>query len=142
MNAVAWERFATKVRPEPNGCWVWTATRIGGGYGSFWLEGKNRPAHIVAYEDARGPVPVGRELDHLCRNRLCVNPDHLEAVDHRTNVLRGQSSAAVAAQRDTCANGHPWTEQNTYRYLKRGRPVRQCRTCGRNRWRARARGET
>jgi hypothetical protein len=77
-------------RPELGPCWVWTgAMQKGGGYGLFWTAAGLRRAHKYSYVEARGPVPTGLELDHLCRNRACVNPDHLEAVSHSVNTLRG-----------------------------------------------------
>jgi hypothetical protein len=73
------------------GCWIWLrAVRDGtGGYGAAYRNGRRVSAHAMYYEDARGPVPNGCELDHLCRNTLCVNPDHLEPVPHAVNVQRG-----------------------------------------------------
>ena len=82
-------------------------------------------AHRVSYELFRGPIPDGLQIDHLCRIRHCVNPDHLEAVTQRENILRGTSPSAKAAARDACINGHPYTPENT----KLFRGDRQCRTC-------------
>lgn len=88
-------RFLAKVRKEPNGCWAWIGARTGqtrtdhrGGYGSFFDGERMRPAHRVSYEIEVGPIPAGLQLDHLCRNRACVNPDHLDPVSPRMNTLR------------------------------------------------------
>jgi len=77
-----------------NDCWYWLGSKKQTKkfvYGTFWDGKRNRNAHIVMYESEIGFVPEGMELDHLCRNTLCVNPEHLEPVTHRINVLRGKS---------------------------------------------------
>lgn len=126
------ERFMQFVSPEPNtGCWLWLGHVDRGGYGQFRVgsqtDGTRRHAraHRVAYELLRGPIPAGQTLDHLCRVRSCVNPDHLEAVSKRENILRGESFAAINASKTHCANGHEYTPENTR--LWRGE--RYCRTC-------------
>ena len=86
----ATERFWEKVdKNGPNGCWVWLASLGSTGYGQFEVDYKPLKAHRFAYILLVGPIPDGLELDHLCRNRPCVNPDHLEAVSHADNVQRG-----------------------------------------------------
>ena len=85
-------------------------------------------AHRVVYEILVGPIPVGLELDHLCRNRACVNPDHLEPVTTRTNLLRGYSPWACRARQTHCKRGHEFTPENTY---GTGDGRRYCRTCRR-----------
>ena len=93
------ERFERLTVPEPNsGCLIWLGAVSGDGYGSIKIDGHARCAHVVNYEREKGPVPEGMELDHLCRVRLCVNPDHLEPVAHQLNVLRG-SLPSVARER-------------------------------------------
>lgn len=83
-------------------------------------------AHIVSYEQMLGDVPLGRELDHLCRVRKCVNPFHLEAVPHRLNTLRGVGPTATNAVKTTCSNGHSYDELNTY-VRPTGRGCKACR---------------
>lgn len=90
------ERFWPKVERVEDGCWLWTASLTGDGYGRISLGGKFGPmglAHRVAYELLVGPIPEGLELDHLCRVRRCVNPEHLEPVTHAENVRRAQEAA-------------------------------------------------
>lgn len=88
-------------------CWIWPrATKDG--YTFVYLEGKQIRTHRASYETFKGPIPPGLEPDHTCRNRACMNPDHLEAVTHRTNVLRGEGLAAKNARKTHCKNGHPY----------------------------------
>lgn len=117
------DRFWSKVAKLPSGCWEWRAHTNQFGYGFFWLEPHMVPAHRFSYEQVNGPVPSGLELDHLCRNRACVNPLHLEAVDHRTNVLRGASLQAENARKTRCPYGHEFSPRPS--------GGRICRTCSR-----------
>jgi hypothetical protein len=124
-------RFWAKVDVPftPGSCWTWTAGRNGDGYGTFGFvkaDGTRTAigAHRLAYMALVGPIPEGTEIDHLCRNRACVRPDHLEAVSHRVNILRGDCPAARIARRRTCPQGHP------YDLLERGR-YRRCSICRR-----------
>jgi hypothetical protein len=106
-----------RVRQEPDGCWTWLgSTRNGYGSvftGSGLVGRRNRMAHRVAYELLVGPVSNDLTLDHLCRNRGCVNPDHLEPVSNRENILRSNSPAAVNARKTHCINGHEFSPENT-----------------------------
>ncbi len=115
-----------RISPEPNsGCWLWAGGWNERGYGVFYDETFEYKAHRIVYIILRGPIPKGFELDHLCRNKCCCNPDHLEAVTHQVNVQRGNAGRYYRG--DACPKGHPYTEENTYR--RNG--VRACRTCRR-----------
>ena len=113
-------RFWSKVRVV--GCWEFDAYHDRDGYALF-SDGDRKTvrAHRFAYELLVGPIPEGLVLDHLCRNRGCVNPDHVEPVTSRTNVLRG-----VEATAETCRRGHPFDECNTY---ERPSGRRSCKRC-------------
>ncbi len=120
------ERFDSKVTPEPmSGCWLWTAS-MHHGYGQFSVKHRPIDAHRFAYETLVGPIPADREIDHLCRNRACCNPAHLEAVTARTNTLRGVGATAKHARQTHCLRGHPFDESNTTRASGGGRACRQC----------------
>ena len=116
------ERFWEKV-DKTGPCWEWTASKVYG-YGQFGIaHQKHARAHRFAYELLVGPIPEGLELDHLCRNRACVNPDHLEPVTTRVNLLRGATVTARKAGQTHCIHGHEFTPDNTF-IRKNG-----CRTC-------------
>jgi hypothetical protein len=131
-------RFWAKVDPSGD-CWEWIGARKPTGYGSFWISPSrsNEISHRVAYQMLVGPIPDGLELDHLCRNRCCVNPDHLEPVTRKENARRGVRWPRHA-HRTHCKHGHEFTPENT-RHGKDG--VRYCRACARisnAKWRAKA----
>lgn len=92
---------------QEDGCWGWTGSPNGNGYGHARVDGKTYVAHRYVYQSTVGPIPEGLQLDHLCRNRMCVNPSHLEPVTHRENVLRGQGHAAINARKTHCSCGLP-----------------------------------
>ena len=123
------ERFMNKVVPvTESGCWLWLGPETSG-YGRYRVPRGNLLAHRYAYENVRGPIPQGLQLDHLCRVRCCVNPDHLEPVTNRVNALRGVSFSAVNASKTHCKRGHPLEGNNLRIDVSRGRRERQCITC-------------
>lgn len=107
-------------------CWEWVGALSSDGYGRFHDGLRMVQAHRFMYEARRGPIGGGLSLDHLCRNRRCVNPDHLEIVTHRENCLRGESPSALVVRTNTCANGHAMVGWNV-RVETNGK--RRCRTC-------------
>ncbi|MFM9368081.1 HNH endonuclease signature motif containing protein [Streptomyces sp. Da 82-17] len=134
------DRFLAKITEADNGCWEWQAARLPTGYGRFYLNGKHRYAHRVAYEAVKGPIPDGLVIDHLCRNTSCANPDHLEAVTNRVNVLRGVGFFADRARQTRCIRGHRFDAANTYRARNGTRKCRTCRRAAACEYRRRRRG--
>ena len=123
------DRFWSKVEPATDGCWVWTGGKSNNGYGRFTVGSSSRVyAHRFAYEDQVGPIPDGLVIDHLCRNRACVNPAHLEAVTNRINTVRGEAGDWQRSKTH-CPSGHAYTTENTRIY----RTWRYCRSCERER---------
>lgn len=117
---------------DETGCWDWVGARISNGYGMFTYQARRQMAHRVSYELFLGPIPEGLELDHLCRNRACINPSHLEPVTRQENVRRGEAFAGVNARKTHCIRGHEFTPENTHR--RKDRPgTRECKTCAKNR---------
>lgn len=121
------DRYHSRYDIDPvTECWVWNKGRFSSGYGALYVGSNNKPAHRIGYELLIGPIPEGLELDHLCRNRPCVNPWHMEAVTHEENVRRGEAFNAIANFNNVCVRGHQLTDWNVY--VKRdGR--RQCKAC-------------
>lgn len=136
------EYIQSRAQVEPNGCILWTSSLSQDGYGKAVVgyRGRAKPirryAHRVAYEMWKGDVPEGLELDHLCRNRRCINPDHLEPVNRKENVRRGQLPELMRDPNwrpkrrrvDVCINGHPMSGDNLGFNGKR----RWCRSCKKN----------
>jgi hypothetical protein len=120
------ERFLGKLRPGPGDCVDFTGALDPRGYGQFRAFVRMLMAHRFAWEAINGPVPEGLELDHLCRRTSCCRVDHLEAVTHRENVLRGESPAAIQARKTHCVRGHEFTDDNTSFDSRQGR---RCITC-------------
>lgn len=121
------DRFISKWTPEPNtGCWLWFGWLNSAGYGMLHLDGKQKLSHREFYERAKGPIPHGLDIDHLCRVRNCVNPDHLEAVTRSVNLARGMT---LNKMKTHCLRGHLLAGDNVR--ISPGR--RQCKVCVRMR---------
>lgn len=121
-------------------CWVWEG-ELRSGYGRMKINGKPISAHRYSYELANGSIPVGLELDHLCRNRACTNPDHLEPVTHSENVRRGW--VIRIENKVNCNHGHPLIGRNLYIVIdkRNGKTWRNCKQCkveANRRWRKRS----
>ena len=121
MKRTVEQRFWNKV-DRSGSCWIWLAYRDEDGYGRFDYMG----AHQVAFRLLRGQIPPDRQIDHLCRNRACVNPAHMELVTPVINTLRGEGSAARFARRIQCGRGHPFSGANL---AIRSDGTRKCRLC-------------
>lgn len=105
-------------------CWVWSGAKSSKGYGCLWSGGKSHLAHRFVYELMIEPLTPGAQVDHKCRNILCVNPDHLEPVTHAENMRRVSEAYKV------CKAGHAMTEENTIvKQRAEGRVSRECRAC-------------
>jgi hypothetical protein len=128
------QRFWSKV--DASGiCWEWTASISKGGYGKFTIpfgDGTGRSKHVYAHrhswEILVGPISDGLQVDHLCRNRKCVNPDHLEPVTTQVNCHRGVSPAALNVGKTHCPLGHEYNSENTF---ENRQGYRQCKVCRR-----------
>ncbi len=135
------ERVWPKVEKQPKGCWIWKGAVGHGGYGRVWVDKKQRAGlvHRVVYEHERGPIPAGLTIDHLCRNRVCVNPDHLAPCTIKENLHRSSEIEwARRAKWTHCPKGHPFDERNTGTHHGR----RTCRKCSAERMRKRRKGLT
>lgn len=135
------DRFWKKVSPEPNsGCWLWTACVFPAGYGKLMVEGKTESAHRVSYRMHVGEIPDGLELDHLCRVRCCVNPDHLEPVTRSVNVKRGlmgRLGCNSESKKTHCPGGHPYSGDNLVIGTDGSRRCKACKSVHYKNWRER-----
>lgn len=143
-------RFTSKFRRADSGCWEWTGALNNRGYGSMRARPVNRGAHVWSYELFRGPIPSGMEIDHLCRVRHCVNPDHLEAVTHAENTRRGMAGRVAGSRagarkagritgdqnlaKTHCTRGHAYDDANTYITPSGGRACRECQQMHAREW--------
>lgn len=124
------DRFWARVdKSAPGGCWLWTGCVCSDGYGTIGVDGKTWLTHRYSWLVIHGrEIPEGLVLDHLCKVRRCVNPDHLEPVTIRVNALRSDSPPARHARKTHCVNGHEFTPENTS-LSRKGHRI--CRTCDR-----------
>lgn len=117
-------------RVTESGCWIWLGSTNGKqGYGVVYFNRRMQLAHRLSYELHKGPIAQGLQIDHLCRVRLCVNPNHLEPVSARTNLVRGNGFAGLNARKTHCKYGHDLMNARTQKHFKAGTPVRICRAC-------------
>jgi len=123
-------------RPDLGPCWLRTKGVQETGYALFWFDGDDRLAHRFSYEAYIGPIEPGLVIDHLCHVRRCVNPNHLEAVTQKENLLRSDTFQARNAVKTHCVNGHEFDQKNTY-IRKRPGGGRMCAKCCRIRTAAR-----
>lgn len=135
------ERFWSKVDKSDEGCWEWRGQVRPDGYGSIWDSrlGRKNLAHRIAVELTGRTIPAGMHTDHLCRNRKCVRPDHLEVVTHRENMRRGIGWPGVNARKTRCPNGHPYDGANLVMNVRGERLCRSCRLAANRAWYARNR---
>lgn len=126
------DRLATRIVINPqSGCWEWSLHKDKDGYGNVSVNGKTRRAHVVSYETFRKQIPSGLVVDHLCRNRGCINPEHLEPITNRVNVIdRAIGIIAENAKKTHCKYGHDTL------VLDPKINKRRCKTCQRIRWEA------
>jgi len=120
------------VRLPFSGCWVWVGAADPLGYGRIGMQGKAKLAHRISYQHFVGEIPVGLELDHLCRVSACINPNHLEPVTRKVNTDRGicaETHRKRFALMTHCHRGHEFTESNTYIAVQKNRSFRNCKTC-------------
>lgn len=120
-----WDTIRSRIRISESGCWLWLGRLDPCGYARFTIRGRPFLVHRLLFSIFVGPIPDGYCLDHLCRVRNCVNPNHLEPVTRGENTRRGWP-----AQKTHCVNGHPYDEANTY---IRPSGQRDCRACFRER---------
>lgn len=120
------KRFNQHIEKDGD-CLIWNSAKVHDGYGLFFVNGKTVRAHRYAYEVAVGAIPKEKILDHTCRNRACVNTDHLEPVTIRENTLRGNGITAKNARKTHCHRGHLLSGDNLY--FKNG--SRYCKECKR-----------
>lgn len=118
------KRFWEKVLIT-NSCWEWVGSKNSEGYGNFSYKGKTVSAHRLSYEFIKGEIDPGKEIDHLCKNKSCVNPEHLESVAHKINISRASFYGRFKTK---CKNGHDLIEGNIF-YSGENR---RCRICNLN----------
>lgn len=127
------EAFCTRVMPvTESGCWLWVGWVRPDGYGELHYRGLRDYAHRIAYRLFKSDIPPSMQVDHLCRVRCCVNPDHLQAVTQRENILRGYSAPSLNAKRTHCIRGHELLGENLTKIATRPRG-RICVACRRRR---------
>jgi len=125
------ERIMRRTVEDESGCWIFTGALTHRGYGPISTPVGHTHTHRVTYEYFIAEIPDGLHIDHLCRNRACCNPWHLDPVTNEVNKTR--SRGLIEPTRNACSNGHEWTAGNTYRAPN---GIRHCRECQRARSRS------
>lgn len=124
--------WASFTEGKATACWMWEKAYNVHGYARYFRKDRYYAAHRLMYEAFFGKkIEAGMHIDHLCRNRGCVNPHHLEKVTARTNILRGIGVAAFNARKTHCKNGHEMRGDNVRIYKKRESTTRLCVACSR-----------
>jgi hypothetical protein len=139
MKAMRFDERLASFADRPDECWPWPGAVNNWGYGYTTVgdgtaRGRNVMVHREAYARLVGPIPEGMQIDHLCRNRLCMNPRHLEPVTIAENVLRGAGPGAINRRKTHCYRGHEFTPENTF-YVGREKKERRCKVCDREKQR-------
>jgi hypothetical protein len=119
------DRFWPKVNKTTGGCWLWTASINNSGYGSFKMDGRSMGAHVASWLLSGKAIPAGLEIDHRCRVRHCVRPDHLRLATRRENIATSSAPSVLNGQKTHCKRGHEFTPENTYVNAY----GRKCRAC-------------
>lgn len=131
VSAATEKRFWSHCNKTPT-CWFWTGSISGRGYGKLSIggHGKSIAAHRMALLLHATPIPIGKLVDHVCRNRLCVNPAHLRVVDNKTNSTENSiGPTAINARKTSCIRGHSLTGDNVKIVVRPDGKRRHCRTC-------------
>ncbi len=143
INKILPKRFWSKIKTSNihsyNGtpCLEWTAFIDPNGYGKFKLNGKTKRAHRLSYEESKGKIPDGLVMNHICRTRHCVNPDHLEAITQQENCQKGIAGFVGGLKqrlKTHCPHGHPYSKENTYVYPNGSRECRICKRIKSRQW--------
>lgn len=123
------DRLLARIEIDPDsGCWSWVGYLGESGYGRMSVNGKMQRTHRLSYEAFVGPIPDGLTIDHLCFNKRCLNPAHLEAVTQHENTLRH------VRRKTECSQGHSWVDENIYVDNRGGRRCRECHRTRSREW--------
>lgn len=137
-NRLTLEMALHAVSDQPaDGCWNWPWGLDVYGYGRVRVGGERVKSHRASYEWLVGPIAAGLEIDHLCRNKACFNPRHLEPVTTEVNTLRNNGVSAKNARKNACVRGHTFDAANTYRAKNGQRVCRECMRQHKRNWRGR-----
>lgn len=130
LQCLTMQKILTKIYVTNSGCWEWLGRIDGNGYGKY----ANFYIHRTVFEYYNGDIDPKLELDHLCRNRSCCNTNHLEAVTHIENIMRGSGVCAINAKKTHCKHGHEFTSENTLSVHGNRRNCKKCRATANLKW--------